>query len=52
MPYINSMYCYIETRLFTRLVREYLTDHQYSESVRDNIANHVLRKIRWEVENE
>ena len=52
MPYIISMYSFIETRLFTRLVREYLTDHEYSESVRDNIATDVLRQIRREVEDE
>lgn len=52
MPYIIPMYSFIETRLFTRLVREYLTGHEYSESVRDNIATDVLRQIRKEVEDE
>jgi len=51
LPYIISMYSFIETRLFTRLVREYLTDHEYSEFVRDNITADILRQIRKEAEN-
>lgn len=57
MPYIISMYSFIETRLFTRLVREYLTDHEYSELQNTLIANPEagdvipgsggIRKLRW-----
>lgn len=46
------MYSFIETRLFTHLVREYLTDQEYSETVRDNITADVLRLIRREVAGE
>lgn len=31
MPYNASMFSFIETRLFTKLVLEYLTDAQYAE---------------------
>ena len=51
------MYSFIETRLFTRLVREYLTDHEYSELQQALITNPEtgdvipgsggIRKLRW-----
>ena len=33
------MYSFIETKLFTRLVQEYLTDQQYAEVQRELIDN-------------
>lgn len=57
MPYIVLMYSFIETRLFTRLMRECLTDHEYSELQEILIANPEagdvipgsggIRKLRW-----
>lgn len=51
------MYSFIETRLFTRLVKEYLTDHDYSELQTALISNPEagdvipgsggIRKLRW-----
>jgi len=46
------MYSLTETRLFTRLVKEYSTDHEYSKFVRDNIKADILRQICKEAENE
>lgn len=31
MPYTSSVFTFIETKLFTRLVQEYLTDDAYRE---------------------
>jgi hypothetical protein len=51
------MYSFVETRLFTRLVSEYLSDDEYRELQKALIANpeagHVVpgsggvRKLRW-----
>lgn len=51
------MYSFIETRLFTRLVGEYLSDDEYRELQRALVANPNagdvvpgsggLRKLRW-----
>lgn len=51
------MYSFIETRLFTRLVAEYLSDDEYRELQKALIANPAagdvvagsggLRKLRW-----
>ena len=30
MPYTRQVFSFIETKLFTRLVQEYLTDEEYS----------------------
>ena len=30
MPYNHSVFTFIETRLFTRLVQEYLSDDEYT----------------------
>jgi mRNA-degrading endonuclease RelE of RelBE toxin-antitoxin system len=57
MPYDSAMYSFIETRLFTRLVDEYLSDDEYRELQKTLVANpeagHVVpasggvRKLRW-----
>jgi mRNA-degrading endonuclease RelE of RelBE toxin-antitoxin system len=57
VPYTPSIFSFIETRLFTKLVVEYLTDEEYSALqgflVRDPDAGSVIpgssgvRKIRW-----
>lgn len=31
MPYILDMYNFIETKLFTQLIQEYLSDGEYAE---------------------
>ncbi|MDA0712064.1 MAG: hypothetical protein O3B73_17845, partial [bacterium] len=31
LPYICCMHAFIETKLFTRLVQEYVTDQEYAE---------------------
>jgi len=31
MPYTGKVFSFIETKLFTRLVEEYLTDDEYGE---------------------
>jgi mRNA-degrading endonuclease RelE of RelBE toxin-antitoxin system len=56
MPY-NALYCFIETRLFTRLVTEYLSDEEYgklqSALIENPTAGDVVpgsggvRKLRW-----
>ena len=56
MPY-NPVFKFIETRLFTRLVREYLSDDEYSRLqwllIRNSEAGAVVRgsggvrKLRW-----
>jgi hypothetical protein len=52
------MYSFIETRLFTRLVGDYLSDEGviwmltiYPKNVAENIPAHVLRQIRKEVDD-
>ena len=57
MPYIVTMYTFIETKLFTRLVQEYLPDQEYAELQRVLMANPEagqvipgsggVRKLRW-----
>ena len=57
MPYIRLMYTFIETKLFTRLVGEYLSDQDYSELQRALMTNPEagqvirgsggVRKLRW-----
>lgn len=57
MPYITPLYSFIETRLFTRLVVDYLSDQEYSALQRaltaDPQAGAVIpgsggiRKLRW-----
>ena len=57
MPYNTSVFTFIETRLFTRLVLEYLSDEHYSELQMALVANPELgpviagtggvRKLRW-----
>lgn len=57
MPYTAAMYSFIETRLFTRLVSEYLSDDEYRELqkalIADPEAGNVVpgsggvRKLRW-----
>ena len=51
------MYTFVETRLFTRLVNDYLSDEEYAQLQRELIANPEsgavvrgsggVRKIRW-----
>lgn len=53
------MYSFIETKLFTRLIAEYLSDDEYTELQKALIANPVagnlvpgaggVRKLRWGV---
>ena len=57
MPYIVTMYTFIETKLFTRLVQEYLPDQEYAELQSVLMANPEagqvfpgsggVRKLRW-----
>ena len=57
MPYNAMVFSFIETRLFTRLVQEYLGDDVYGELqkvlLRDPEAGNVIpgsggvRKLRW-----
>jgi hypothetical protein len=57
MPYNLLMFTFIETRLFTRLIQEYLTDDEYQElqttlmntpDVGDVIPHSGgVRKLRW-----
>lgn len=57
LPYIRSVFSFIETRLFTRLVQEYLSDEQYGvlqqTLMQDPEAGPVVpgsggvRKLRW-----
>ena len=57
MPYNRSVFSFIETRLFSRLVRDYLADEDYHrlqlELLRNPEAGSVIRgsggvrKIRW-----
>lgn len=57
MPYTGFVFSFIETKLFTRLVQEYLTDDEYSELQFSLILNPDsgtvipgtggVRKLRW-----
>ena len=57
MPYILYMYNFIETKLFTQLVQEYLSDGEYAELQKALLLNPEagsvisgsggVRKIRW-----
>jgi mRNA-degrading endonuclease RelE of RelBE toxin-antitoxin system len=57
VPYTGSVFSFIETQLFTRLVQQYLSDDQYAELQLALIANPELgpviagtggvRKMRW-----
>jgi mRNA-degrading endonuclease RelE of RelBE toxin-antitoxin system len=57
MPYTHAVFTFIETRLFSRLVQEYLSDEEYAalqqELIRNPEAGSVVRgsggvrKIRW-----
>ncbi len=57
MPYTTQMFSFIETRLFTKLVVDYLSDAEYSALqwalMRDPEAGPVIpgsgvvRKLRW-----
>src|SRR6185369_7237776 len=59
MPYNGSVFSFIETRLFTRLVDEYLTDDEYRElqmalMARPDAGDVIpgsggVRKLRWRV---
>jgi hypothetical protein len=59
MPYHSAMISFIETRLFTRLVQEYLSDDEYSRLQQALLADPELgaviagtggvRKVRWGV---
>ena len=57
MPYNPLMFTFIETKLFTKLVQEYLTDDEYRELqavlMQNSEAGNVIpnsggvRKLRW-----
>lgn len=57
MPYNTEMVSFVETKLFTRLVNEYLTDDEYRRLQQALIADPALgavipgsggiRKVRW-----
>ncbi len=57
MPYILGMYNFIETKLFTQLIRKYLSDEEYAELQKALLLNPEagsvisgsggVRKIRW-----
>jgi mRNA-degrading endonuclease RelE of RelBE toxin-antitoxin system len=57
LPYNDSVFSFIETQLFTRLVKQYLSDEQYAELQMALMANPELgpviagtggvRKLRW-----
>src|SRR5262249_23038614 len=57
MPYNGSVFSFIETKLFTRLVQEYLTDDEYQELQKFLIeqpeagavvrGSGRVRKLRW-----
>ncbi len=57
MPYNEAVFSFIETQLFTRLVKQYLSDEQYAELQMALMANPELgpviagtggvRKLRW-----
>ena len=57
MPYHRMMFTFIETKLFSRLIQEYLSDDEYRElqtilmttpDIGDVIPNSGgVRKLRW-----
>jgi len=47
LPYSLHMFTFIETRTFSRLVREYLAD-----KVKGSISVEILRKIREEIDDD
>ena len=57
MPYNYYMHTFIETKLFTRLVQEYLSDQEYAELQKALLENPEVgsvipgsggvRKLRW-----
>lgn len=47
MPYTRQVFSFIETKLFTRLVKETM----YPKNVIESIQASVLKKIREEIEN-
>jgi mRNA-degrading endonuclease RelE of RelBE toxin-antitoxin system len=57
LPYNGPVFSFIETQLFTRLVKQYLSDEQYSQLQQALIDNPELgpviagtggvRKLRW-----
>ena len=53
MPYNRSVFSFIETQLFTRLVEQYLSDEQYAELQQalidnpDSAGTGGVRKLRW-----
>jgi len=44
---MGSVFSFIETRLFTRLVKQYLSDQQYAELQMARMANPELGGHRW-----
>lgn len=60
MPYNLGMFSFIETKLFTRLVNQYLTDESYAQLQRELMTDPEkgavirgsggVRKIRWGAE--
>ena len=60
MPYNAVVFSFIETKLFTKLVKQYLSDESYSELQSELMANPNLgsvirasggvRKVRWAAE--
>ena len=57
MPYNHLVFSFVETRLFTKLVKQYLSDESYAELQAELVANPEkgslirgsggVRKIRW-----
>jgi hypothetical protein len=51
MPYNAALISFIETKLFSRLLGEYLSDDDYARlQEQENIPAHVLRKIKEEID--
>ncbi len=57
MPYTCTVFSFIETRLFSRLIQEYLSDQEYGRLQRELVENPDagsvvrgsggVRKLRW-----
>ncbi len=57
MPYTRIVFSFIETRLFSRLIQEYLSDQEYGRLQRELVENPDagsvvrgsggVRKLRW-----
>ena len=57
MPYTSIVFSFIETRLFSRLIQEYLSDQEYGRLQRELVENPDagsvvrgsggVRKLRW-----